>query len=440
VTIAEPLDGRSLLALLQTVLAVGSVGCSTTDERVVSYPWRAAEQRLVLGEPVDAETCRQICVKNQVTWRAGLGHLTTDECQLTRVELSRPVGRDPDDPAPQVACLARTARSPLPYREEASYFRPLPHQLTGLAKEGRLMSLDRQSCRQICLPPDTWGGSPTVFEDFCTIYPVIPEQPMPPESVFVECIYPNGQYENFDTRRDPSRPGTRSRGSPDWLRLPAGRVPPGAPGFRTAARSVAEFALQAAHAEAQSVSAFEVLALELRAQGAPPAWSRRARAFARDEVRHARAWLEVAERGRGASLEVPPVPGPVRRTESLAQLAIDNVVSGCIGETHGAWLLLRQAACARDGRLRALAQRIALDEAEHAAFAFEIHAWLWPQLQAAERSALMSAALVAMVDMHRPLPASPAVARRAGLPSTESMAREQAPLVRALQGWLSGTA
>jgi hypothetical protein len=41
--------------------------------------------------------------------------------------------------------------------------------------------------------------------------------------------------------------------------------------------------------------------------------------------------------------------------------------------------------------------------------------------------------------MHRPLPASPAVARRVGLPSRETMAREQAPLVRALQGWLSSS-
>jgi len=363
--------------------------------------------------------------------------VTTDECQLTRIEMSRPVGRDPDDPFTQVACLARGASSPLPYRDEASYCRPLPKQLLGLAREGRLLSLDRQNCRQICLPSEPHSGSPTVFEDFCTIYPVIPKQPMPPDSVFVECIYPNGQYDTFDTKHEPSPPVTHPRSSSGWLRLPAGRVPPGTPGFQRPACSVAEFALQAAHAEAQSVTAFELLALQLRSHGAPEAWSRRARAFACDEARHARAWLDIAERGTGVSLDSPAGPGAARRPESLAQLAIDNVVSGCIGETHGAWLLLHQAARARESRLQALAERIALDEAEHAAFAFEIHAWLWPRLFDAERSALIRAAAVAIFDMHRPLPASPAVAQSAGLPSKAAMAREQAPLVRALQGWLS---
>ena len=436
-TIGETLDGRSLLVLLQTALAVGGVGCSTTDDRVVSYPWRAAEHRLVLGEPVDADTCRKICVRNHVTWRAGLGHLTTDACQLTRIEMSRPVGRDPEDPITQVACLARGASTPLPYRDEASYFRPLPNRLVGLAREGRLMSLDRQTCRQICLPPDPRGGEPTVFEDFCTIFPIIPARPMPPDSVFVECDYSNGRIESFDTKHDKTPPpDPRYQGSPDWLHLPAGRILPGTPGFQRPARSVAEFGLQAAHAEAQSVIAFELLALQLRAHGAPAAWPRRARAFARDEARHARAWLGIVERGTHVSLDSPAAPRP-RSPESLAQLAIDNVVSGCIGETHGAWLLLRQAVRARESRLQLLAERIARDEAEHAAFAFEIHAWLWPRLSDAERNAVISAAAVAVLDMHRPLPATPAVAEAVGLPNNDVMAREQAPLVQALQGWLS---
>ena len=97
---------------------------------------------------------------------------------------------------------------------------------------------------------------------------------------------------------------------------------------------------------------------------------------------------------------VPPcAPGFQRPARSVAEFAINSVLSGCIGE---------------------------------------IHAWLWPRLFDAERSALIRAAAVAIFDMHRPLPASAAVACSVGLPGKEAMAREQAPLVQALHGWLSG--
>ena len=134
---------------------------------------------------------------------------------------------------------------------------------------------------------------------------------------------------------------------------------------------------RAAHMEAASVSAFRHLARELAAHDAPPELVGRAKAAARDEVRHARAMTALAKQ-RGA------VPEPARvgamPLRSLEALALENAVEGCVGETFAALMAYRQAAHATDPEISSTMRTIAEDETRHAALAYAVSAWVSAKL------------------------------------------------------------
>src|SRR6185369_2194729 len=88
------------------------------------------------------------------------------------------------------------------------------------------------------------------------------------------------------------------------------------------------------------------------------------------------------------------VPEPVREEtplRSLADLALENAVEGCVRETWGALVALRQASRAADVEVRAAMGRIARDEVRHAELAWTIDRWLTPRLGAAQRQQVRSA-------------------------------------------------
>jgi hypothetical protein len=147
-----------------------------------------------------------------------------------------------------------------------------------------------------------------------------------------------------------------------------GRRPPALHTFRSRARSpIRKWATEAAWLEAASVPAFVRLARELDHHGAPDL-AARARAAARDEVRHAR---DVA---RTFGIRVPRVrvrPLPLRELDAIA---IDNAVEGS-REALGAAAALFKSKHA-DPRWRPLFGRIAADEARHAQLAWDIDVWL----------------------------------------------------------------
>jgi rubrerythrin len=126
-----------------------------------------------------------------------------------------------------------------------------------------------------------------------------------------------------------------------------------------------------ARAEYASVPAFLRLACELQAHGAH-SLAARARAAAREELRHARACLAVAQGESGARLALGPVPEPAPRFADLETLARESVVEGCVGE----------ALAGNDARTRLqherapLARRalalIARDEQRHAELAHDV--------------------------------------------------------------------
>jgi hypothetical protein len=173
-----------------------------------------------------------------------------------------------------------------------------------------------------------------------------------------------------------------------------------------------------AHLEAASIAAFRSLSAELNAHGAPPNLVRASRRSARDEVRHTRTTVRLAQRFGGK-----PRPARVRKTapRSLEAMAIENAVEGCVRETFGALLALWQAAHAEDAEVKRAMKKIAADETRHAALAWSIAAWADARLDDAARARVQAARAEAVETLRVESGAIPARAlvRVAGLPDAD---------------------
>ncbi|WP_375755431.1 hypothetical protein [Corallococcus exercitus] len=183
-----------------------------------------------------------------------------------------------------------------------------------------------------------------------------------------------------------------------------------------------------AHLEAASVPAFERLADELSAHGAPEHLVRAARRSAKDEVRHASAMESLARRHGAPMPELTVAPFQHR---SLEALAIENAVEGCVRETFGALLAGWQARSAEDAQVRESLGAIAPDELMHAELSWAIDAWAMERLSPEARERVDSARREAWRQLEQDAAASrlpDEVARHSGLPSAD-MARK---LVREL--------
>ena len=185
----------------------------------------------------------------------------------------------------------------------------------------------------------------------------------------------------------------------------------------------------AAWLEAASIDAFRLLRRELRAAGAPRRLLRAASRSARDERRHARIAGALARRFGVAVSAVERDPAPPR---SLAELALENAVEGCVRETWGALVALRQARRASDSSVRAAMSRIAPDEVRHAELAWAVDRWLSQRLNAEQRRQVQRARLAALTELARELEQELPVAERArlGLPGRDEAAVMCAELAR----------
>jgi hypothetical protein len=293
----------------------------------------------------------------------------------------------------------------------------LPAELHEAVQFGEETPLSLPQCQRIC--PSSESSAPTcVIERVEHRQALRAGQPIQRDELFVLCSthYPGGL--------DADIVGP----------LPSGRVAPDAPAFSGAADSGTEYYFRSAFYEALSVGAFRRLARRLTALAAPPELVERARKFARDEALHCRAWLALARGGargrawRAVTRRWPPAPRRNVSAPSRYELAVENLSAGCIGESYGAWLALHQARRSSERALRRVALGIARDEAAHAAYAFELHAWLWPQLTAAQQRAATGFALSTIEDLVRPLPVAPHVAVQAGIPAAAAQRQAVAPL------------
>jgi hypothetical protein len=165
---------------------------------------------------------------------------------------------------------------------------------------------------------------------------------------------------------------------------------------------LARFFAEAAHLETAAVAAFRQLARQLERYDAPEDLVHRCIEAARDEVCH--AW----DMGRMAHLHgasIPPFVPPRQIEETLLAIAVHNAVEGCVSETWAAMMAQIQAERAATPELRALFANIARDEMAHGQLAWDLHAWLLEQLDAAGRAQVMAA-------QREALKALPAIAAR----------------------------
>jgi len=199
---------------------------------------------------------------------------------------------------------------------------------------------------------------------------------------------------------------------------PCGRIPAGLRWGSTEAQpsAVAAHLAAAAHLEGASVFAFQALERELVAHRAPAPLVRRAKSAQRDEKRHHSAISRLAI-SFGAS--VPAVEVEPTEIRTLAEMAIENAVEGCVRETYGAAVAALQGESAGNLSIRRAMRAIAVDEAEHASLAWAVDAWARPRLAAGERAQVKAAREQARAQLittaREPVP--PELSTTLGLPT-----------------------
>lgn len=172
-----------------------------------------------------------------------------------------------------------------------------------------------------------------------------------------------------------------------------------------------------AELESASIGAFDRLARELAALGAPARLVDRARAARRDEIRHAKVVRGLA-RARGASPR--SVRGRRAPLRSAVEVALENAVEGCVFETFGAAVATLQAARAEAADVRAAFARIAADERAHAQLAWDVDAFLSDKLDPRERATVAAAKAEARARLRgSSAPGCERSSRALGLPTSE---------------------
>jgi hypothetical protein len=180
--------------------------------------------------------------------------------------------------------------------------------------------------------------------------------------------------------------------------------------------AAARFLAETAYLEAASVDAFERMAHELEAHGAPRRLRDAARRAARDEVRHARVTTGLAKR---AGATVPSCLLGPGRERSLEEMAIENAVEGCVRETFGAAVAILQCWQAGDPQVRRAMKPIARDEMRHAELSWAVAQWLDTKLDAGARDRVRRARSVAVEALMKGAAHEPdaCVSERLGIPS-----------------------
>jgi hypothetical protein len=200
-----------------------------------------------------------------------------------------------------------------------------------------------------------------------------------------------------------------------WPTPPCGRRTEGQDELPCAPTTAADWLATAAFLEAGSVDAFLRLSAELAQHGAPMDLVRATRRAAADEVRHAR---DVSRLARRYGVE-PKSPARVRnRRRSLARIARENAVEGCIRETYGALVATYQAKHAEDPAVREAFVKIAAEETAHAALSWDIAEWAESKLSPRQRARLARARREEIAKVARELAHDPApeLVQALGLP------------------------
>jgi hypothetical protein len=182
-----------------------------------------------------------------------------------------------------------------------------------------------------------------------------------------------------------------------WIAQSFGSVMiiPGRPGARTDSRpgpGAGELWAWTCRTEHESVAAFQRLARELEALGAPTELVARCEGAAREEQGHTELARALAER-----LGCPPGPLPSEplplRTPSRAVVAMESLVDGILGEGFASEVARAGADAAEQPELRAALDQIAREEESHARLARDLLSWAAAQADPEVGRALAAARL-----------------------------------------------
>jgi hypothetical protein len=180
------------------------------------------------------------------------------------------------------------------------------------------------------------------------------------------------------------------------------------------------YLLDLACLEAASIGAFADLARQLAAHDAPPRIVRAALGARADEVRHARIAARHARR-YGAVRSTRRRRSAAVKHRSLAELAIENEIEGCVREAYGALVATYQARSARDPKLAAMFEAIAHDETRHFALALELRQHFRSRLSRRAWRAVEESRARAIAELERELtsPVDGRLTLLAGVPTPE---------------------
>jgi hypothetical protein len=152
---------------------------------------------------------------------------------------------------------------------------------------------------------------------------------------------------------------------------------------------------ESARAEHASVPAFSRLSLSLVALGAPAHLVEAAHRAALEEIGHARLAFSLASAYAGQPVGPGPLPellnAPAVTATSLAQLAAESLIDGCLLEGVAADVAQRALFGTRDRRVRDVLAVIARDEASHTALAWDVVSWCCEKGGEPVRSSLAAA-------------------------------------------------
>ena len=139
---------------------------------------------------------------------------------------------------------------------------------------------------------------------------------------------------------------------------------------------------RAAHAEHASVFAFAQLHRELSNLGASHELLSKIADAIREEASHTKMMKDFAKANKGNLKEIQEHPIGSR---SIWEIAVENLLEGCINESYAALQALYQSRHAQTDQLKGLFLTIAQDECKHAEIAREVHIFLCTLLTAEEQ-------------------------------------------------------
>ena len=157
--------------------------------------------------------------------------------------------------------------------------------------------------------------------------------------------------------------------------------------------------------EHSSIAAFNRVALELLAHGAPERLLAASSRAALDEARHARHAFTLASAFAGATIGPASLPlgSSIELAPTLEALAVRTVREGCIEETMSLLAAERMLAGTRDPAVRRVLAALVRDERRHVDLAWRTVRWA---LDAGGESVRESVA-IAFAEARAPLPTDP---------------------------------